>query len=256
MKNTVTRVASAAIVCGLISSLLSGPAAAQVFRCETEDGSVAFSQTPCPNQKSTAVSTSSTRSDEVECRYANHFALETASAMRRGVPSDRAFAQYGGLDSISRGTVGIINYVYSFRSSSDVSVERIAALTQSKCKAHAFEDVSCEALPFSYTESFGGCDADGDADDGDSDAATPESIAASQAAASARQQSASDHTTSIRSQQQSAETGNDDAYRQCRKPIEDQIEAIDTRMRSGYSSAEGERYREQLRGLTQRLRDC
>ena len=48
----------------------------------------------------------------------------------------------------------------------------------------------------------------------------------------------------------------DESNNQCKQAIRDQIDAIDAQMRKGYDSAQGERYREQLRALTNRLHDC
>jgi hypothetical protein len=52
------------------------------------------------------------------------------------------------------------------------------------------------------------------------------------------------------------DSGNDEITQQCKKRYRDQIDAIDVEMRRGYSSAQGEAYRERLRVLTQHLRRC
>ena len=43
---------------------------------------------------------------------------------------------------------------------------------------------------------------------------------------------------------------------ECKQAYRDQIDAIDAEMRHGYSSEQGERYRERLRSLTERMREC
>ena len=85
--------------------------------------------------------------------------------MQAGSRSDELFDRYGGLDSLSKGSINIINYVYGYRSNGGVSAERIAALTQAKCRARALGEVSCESLPLSYTDSIGGCDPEEEQDE-------------------------------------------------------------------------------------------
>jgi len=43
---------------------------------------------------------------------------------------------------------------------------------------------------------------------------------------------------------------------ECKQAYRDQIDAIDAEMRRGYSAEEGERYRERLLSLTERMRQC
>lgn len=209
---------------------------ADVYKCTAEDGSLTYQQTPCPKQKVEKLNVERTDAAAPGCVYANKFAVSTARLMRAGQSSDEVFNRYGGLDALSKGSIGVINYVYSFRTNDDVSVERIAALTQAKCRARSLGDVSCELMPLSFTESLGGCDGEGEV-------AINEPVAQAPALAPALNRK-TENTVST------------EFVEQCKKRYRDQIDAIDAQMRQGYTSAQGEAYRERLRALTEQLRNC
>ncbi|MDH3428480.1 MAG: DUF4124 domain-containing protein [Gammaproteobacteria bacterium] len=227
---------------------------ADIYKCKDDDGNLMFSQTPCARQESVVVGPSESTKSDVDCSHANKFANTTARMMRRGFGSDEVFDYYGGLDSLSKGSVGVINYVYSFRTSAGVSLERIAGLAQAKCEARSFGNANCEALPTSFTESLGGCQAGGEENPASPSAQEPgpQEIQAELSAAPA-QQGGADARLADRPR---ASVADEDVTEQCKKMYRDQIDAIDAQMRRGYSSAQGEQYREQLRGLTQKLRSC
>jgi hypothetical protein len=168
------------------------------------------------------------------CSLASRFAVTAARHMRAGSRSDEVFNRYGGLDSLSKGSIGVINYVYSFRTNDDVSEERIGGLARAKCRARSFGDVSCEAFPPSFIEGIGGCDAANR--EGPPAAPGPPPVK--------------------RTIARVPDSRNDEITQQCKKRYRDQIDAIDAEMRRGYSSAQGEAYRERLRVLTQQLRRC
>jgi hypothetical protein len=161
--------------------------------------------------------------------------------MRAGSRSDEVFNRYGGLDSLAKGSIGVINYVYSFRTNDDVTEERIGGLAQAKCRAGSFGEVSCEVLPLSFTEGLGGCGADELAETQEPATATPDVIENPIASGSAPR---------------AGDSRSSELTQQCKKRYRDQIDAVDAEMRRGYSSAQGEAYRERLRVLTQRLRSC
>lgn len=213
---------------------------ADVYKCTDADGSLTYQQTPCPEQKVEKLDIKESERAAPNCLYANRFAVSTARLMRAGAASDEVFNRYGGLDSLSKGAIGVINYVYSFRSNNDVSIERIAGLTQAKCQARSLGDVSCEVLPISFTQRSGGCDADNAAE-----MIEPPPVIGEQSA------TPQPLTTGPASNRQSEEL-----VQQCKKGYRDQIDAIDAEMRQGYTSAQGEAYRERLRALTEQLRDC
>jgi hypothetical protein len=232
----------------MLVAILSVPAAqAEIYKCVAEDGAVSYSQIPCPTQKTTTVPSAVPRTRAVvDCRWASAFAGEVTRRMRGGMASDALFDSYGGIDSVSSGTINIINYVYRFRGDEAIPEQRISSLAGSMCKAGSLGDVSCEALPYGQ-DPGGRCDAenieDGLAED---DENRPRDGARQTAPAAAVDLQSSN-------QQQARVDGASD---QCKMGIRDQIDAIDAQMREGYDSAQGERYRENLRALTTRLHNC
>jgi len=244
MRSTIVAVLFATCV-------FAAEAHAEIFKCKEPDGTLTFSQTPCSTEPPVTVKTSAGDTSEINCSYANKFAFATARTMQSGVPSDEIFNRYGGLDSLSKGSIGVINYVYSFRTNDEVSAERIAGLSQAKCKARSFGDVSCEVLPLSFTETLGGCNAEAVEETTEGQ---PAQVATTMSALNERTLTES---TSARAPQRPA-TGTIDkeSVERCKKKYRDQIDAIDAQMRSGYTSEQGEAYRERLRGLTEKLRAC
>ncbi len=222
----------------LVAVLAASGAQAEIYKCVADDGGITYSQIPCPKQKTTTVRSAVPKTGAaVDCRWASAFAGDVTRRMRSGLASEGLFDFYGGIDSVSPGTINIINYVYRFRGNESVPEQRISSLAGSMCKAGSLGDVRCEALPY-------GQDPGGRCDDGETDAGPVESIAPAQALPLAEQ-------TNIQ-QQARTDVSND----QCKQGIRDQIDAIDAQMRRGYDSVQGERYRERLRALTTRLHQC
>lgn len=215
---------------------------ADIYKCRDADGNTMYSQTPCRKQKSEKIGNSTSEKPEAtDCSFAGRFAMTTVRHMRAGSRSDEVFNRYGGLDSLSKGSIGVINYVYSFRTNDDVTEERIGGLAQAKCRAGSFGKVGCEVLPLSFTEGLGGCDADELAETQEPSTATPDVV---------------ENPNAGRSAPRADDSRSGELTQQCKKRYRDQIDAIDAEMRRGYSSAQGESYRERLRVLTQRLRSC
>jgi Domain of unknown function (DUF4124) len=229
-----------------LNAVLFGPAQADIYRCTDADGGVVFAQTPCEEAAPVQVAEPAQDSPLPDCNYANKFAAETARLMRAGVRSDELFNRYGGIDSLSRSSIGIINYVYSFRTNDNVTVERIVGLAQAKCQAQAFGDVSCPRLPPAFTDNMGGCEAGAEP--------PPVAVPVEPAAAAPPPTGATPEAEYAR--QQAARALREQAIEDCKKAYREEIDAIDADMRRGYSSEEGERYRERLRSLTERLRQC
>ena len=226
------------VTIGLLVTSTAGRA--DVFKCTAEDGSLTFQQTPCPEQEVERVATQAQAAADkgLDCGFANRFAVSTARLMRAGVKSDEVFDRYGGLDALSRSSIGVINYVFLFRTNDDVTVERIAELSDAKCRVGSFGDANCEALPLSFTEGIGGCDGEGE---------VQETLAAE---SGGPQPFAATPTRSI------ASGRSDEEIQTCKKHYRDLIDEIDAEMRGGYSSEQGEIYRQRLRLLTQKLRAC
>ena len=230
------QVNKAFVVVALCALVAAGDADADVHRCSDADGNIMYSQTPCDAQGSANVNMAgfSSQSTELDCSYANRFALSTARRMRVGTGPTELFNLYGGLDELSKGALGVINYVYSFLTSSDVSVEQIATSTEAKCQAQSLGIVNCTTLPPTYTDTIGGC------------------------AVSTRQErpavQAAPTSNVVRAQTKPKQTN--EFTEQCQKWYRDSIDQIDAQMERDYSPEEGEFYRKELRELTQRLREC
>ena len=223
---------------------------AQVYKCTDAEGSNVYSQTPCSNDRAAVARTNSSSTAPLDCSHAGRFAAWTARLMRGGAGSDEVFNHYGGLDSLSKASIGVINYVYSFRSNDNVTVERIAGLAQAKCRAKSFGDASCEALPATFTESRGNCDPEKETDAtfyANSDGLPSEPMSTNRPELQTRLTSANNRGTASRSAKD---------VQQCKKMFRDKIDEIDAQMRRGYSSERGEAYRQELRVLTQELRKC
>lgn len=221
---------------------MSAHAKADVYRCTDEDGGIVFKQTPCAAEPSEPVMTGEAGAPGPECGYANRFAFDAGRLMRAGLRSDELFNRYGGIDSLSRPAIGVINYVYSFRTNDKVSVERIAGLAEAKCRSKAFGKVDCDVLPIAFTTGIGGCDADTAPVVPDATASPAPVPTLTPAPEVAREQV--------------AEGLREAAVTECKQAYRDQIDAIDAQMRRGYSSEQGERYRDRLRSLTRRMRQC
>ena len=241
--NTETLITNKETLLLLLSAVLfTAEVHADIYKCKDADGNIMYSQTPCKKQKSEKIgNTTSEKHEATDCSFVGRFAITTARHMRAGSRSDEVFNRYGGLDSLSKGSIGVINYVYSFRTNDDVTEERIGGLAQAKCRAGSFGEVSCEVLPLSFTEGLGGCDADELAETQEPSKATPDVI---------------ENPTASRSVPRADDSRSGELTQQCKKRYRDQIDVIDAEMRRGYSSAQGEAYRERLRVLTQRLRSC
>jgi Domain of unknown function (DUF4124) len=228
-----------------IALLIATGAEAEIYKCVAEDGSVAYSQIPCPKQKTTTVTAATPKDDGViNCRWATQFATDVGRRMRSGLPSDAVFNFYGGVDSVSPGTLNIINYVYRFRGNEAMPLERISSLAGSMCKAGSLGDVRCESLPYGQDDTGEACNPDATVNPAD--------------AVGARHAGEEEVARVASSENEIARMAgsNDVATDQCKKRYRDQIDAIDAQMRSGYDSAQGEAYRERLRVLTSSLRAC
>lgn len=226
----------------MLVSFFPAASLAQIYKCTEADGGIVYAQIPCSTELVADTEATSSVAEANDCRYANTFATWTARLMRAGTTSNEMFDRYGGLSSMSKGSIGVINYVYSFRTNDDVTVERVAGLSLAKCEAGSFGDASCTALPASYTETVGGCDAE----DGP---LMPEDVVGEPLAEQVPAQAQQQYALAV-SSRSTAE------IQECKKPLRDRVDEIDAKMRSGYSSAQGEIYKEQLRTLTQAMRRC
>lgn len=240
--------AATAVVAILL--LFTTPAQAQVYKCVDTDGNPSYSQTPCPDQPSTEVNVSSSSTRNTNCSWARRFALDTARRMRGGRSSTELFNIYGGVDSVSKGTVSLINYVYQYEHADEVSSERVATLTFAMCSGGSLGDVSCEALPFSAGDDPNRCEAD-----------SPDDFEAKQAEATGmpveQVESAETVASDFAAPPPRVQQANDpDAFNDCRQPVRDEMDRIYALMRDGYDAATGERYRERINELRLQYREC
>lgn len=222
---------------------------AGIYKCTDSDGNFEYSQTPCATDAETVSATGGgTRgdSDSKDCNYAARFAGTVAGSMKTGVGSSEVFDRYGGLDSVSDGTIGVINYVYQFRLNDEVSVERIAALTRSKCLARSLGEVSCETLPLSFTDSFGGCNRE-DEEETAAENQVSEQPSTPDMPSTEQRASLDDRRTPLESSS---------ADGRCKENYEAEIDRINEQMRRGYTSAQGDAYRQQLRDLRGKISRC
>lgn len=237
----------------LCAFAVPGEGIAEIYKCADVDGNIMYSQTPCDVQTSANVNMAgfSSQSTEMDCGYANGFALSTARRMRVGISSADVFNLYGGVDALSTGTRGVINYVYDFYTNGDISVEQIAALTEVECQTRSLGVFNCESLPLTYTDTIGGCPVAEETRTEPAERDSPAVQAAPTESVDRRQANAtqSDRTRSDRSEA-------NDFVEQCKKWYRDSIDHIDAQMQRDYTPEEGEFYRKELRELTQRLREC
>lgn len=240
----------------LAAVLLLGAAAdsrAGVYKCVDSDGSITYAQTPCPDQVTTTVHTvtSSTDAATLDCEHANRFALSVAQSMKRGSASSDTYMKFGGVDAMSKAAVNIVSYVHSFQHSDDISADRIAALAGNRCRARAFGAVSCETLPVRFTDSIGGCDPDEESE--------PDAVGVANAAVPATADAVNPAprvAASPPASNELAEARDAERRAACRDSKEAEIDRINETMRRGFTSAQGEQYRERLRALRKAISDC
>lgn len=234
----------------LLACLWPVAGAAEIFKCVASDGALTFAQTPCPEKDSKVTVQESAKSnvgDADECQYAHRFALATAQEMKAGTSSSTVFDRYGGLSALSRGSVSLISYVFQYRTNDDVSAERVAALSVAKCQAQSFGDVGCEQLPVAFTKRIGGCQED-DADGGP--------VPFASAAPSQGYGAPLESNVSEQAQYLEARALEERRRQECRDGIRAQIDKINSQMRSGYTSSQGNTLRDRRRVLENRLREC
>ena len=136
-----------------------------IFKCIDASGSVSYSGKPCPaDEKASRVKTikhhsAEQKEPESDCKLAGKFALNTAEKMRAGASSSSIYKRYGGIGSMPRAAMSIVNYVYTFRHNLTVTPERVAELSIGRCEAGVFGATTCPEFPAGFVAEIGGCDA-------------------------------------------------------------------------------------------------
>ncbi len=255
----------------IVSSLLFilpfiSDAVAATYKCIDENGDVGYSQLPCKqNQKTDKLLKSSKKQVEMEdCKYAGAFSKMVFSHMRSGLSAQQLFDRYGGVNSISQGTLGVINYVYSFKFSTDARRSRVAQLTIARCNAQAFGKVLCEDFPKEFQKIIFSCD------DKEREEAIRLQKFIDQSVVQKRQFDNSatigayrskDHQTSNKEIMDAQERNRKEKKLkqiiECKRGYESEIKNIDDRMSQEYTVSLGETLRKKRRSLVKKLAsDC
>ena len=133
----------------VLTLLLSQNVVAKTYKCVDEKGHTSYSQTPCATGAKANELTFDrhAQADAEVCAEVRQFAAKVGNSMRRGSHSSEVIARHGGLETISKQALGIINYIYSFRANDTVSVDKIASLSVVKCNNGGFGQVSYADIP-------------------------------------------------------------------------------------------------------------
>jgi len=119
-------------------------AVAGLYKCEGPQGKISYSDKPCVKDQESkdvsriAAAKSKTGPGETMCRKVQRFGTKVARAMRRGAESYNVMDSIGGTGAIDAVALQIVNYVYSFKSSSRYGPGRIGGLAYSKCMGGGF----------------------------------------------------------------------------------------------------------------------
>ena len=241
-------------------------AAAATYKCIDANGDVTYSQSPCKqNQKTDKLLSSGKKPVEMEdCKYAGAFSQMAFRYMRAGASTQQLFDRYGGVNSISRSTLGIINYVYSFKYSETMQPDRLARLTIAKCNAQAFGKVACEDFPREFQEMIFSCD-----EEERQEALRLQKLFDQRAMQRGQFNNSanigaygSDNADSRNQERLQAEENKRKEREQariikCKNRYESKIKRIDDRLSQGYTPSEGESLRDRRRSLIKKLEtDC
>jgi hypothetical protein len=135
----------------VVALLLSANAVAGVYKCEDADGNVSYSQTPCAassEQKQFSRSSTTTDVDAATCRMVGQAAHEVFSDVKAGKDAQTIINSYGGLNGINPRMLNLVNYVGGFRAHGNISSERVAQLSVTKCHSGGFGAITVDDLQF------------------------------------------------------------------------------------------------------------
>lgn len=141
---------------------LALPAQATIYKCVDGNGNTTYSGTACATDESARkITTSATPVTAQDCRIAHNFSLAISKQLKRGESSGAVFDSFGGMNSLSPSSIGLISYIYTFKGNDHASVNRIANLATERCEIGSFGAAAsyCNAYPNEYIESMGGCNA-------------------------------------------------------------------------------------------------
>lgn len=253
----------ASLLCSLAFLLpFLSDAGAAAYKCIDANGDVTYSQTPCKrNQKTDKTLENGQKRVEVEdCQYAGAFSQMTFGHMRSGLSMQQLFDRYGGVSSISPGTLGVINYVYSFKYATDMQPGRLAELTVARCKAQAFGRVACEDFPREFEEMIFSCD-----EEERKEALRLQKLIGERTGQPGQfdnsaiiggygsTDSETRNQERIKTRESNAKKREEIRIAKCKKRYETQIENIDERMSRAYTASQGESFRDRRRELVKKL---
>ena len=138
------------IVCIVMLSL-SSYAVARVYKCKDANGNITYSQTTCATdseQKQLSNEVKTTPVDTATCRMVGQAAHEVFASVKNSKDTQAVLQTYGGLNSINPSMLNIVNYVSSFRSHDKISGERVAQLSENKCRSGGFGAITVDDLQF------------------------------------------------------------------------------------------------------------
>ncbi len=135
------------------------PVEAKIYKCVAADGSTSYTQRPCAtSEKTSKVLEGRSTREKFDCRVARSFSTHVAVQMKSGRTADDMFSEYGGLNAISPTSVSVINYVFSHKTNTDTSVNRISALSGARCESGSYSrNIECQDFPPSFITDMGGC---------------------------------------------------------------------------------------------------
>lgn len=235
----------------LLLALVALPAQAMagVYKCKDADQNTVYSQFPCPDTSSEEVSVGVPKKiDPKICGLAYDFSHEVAGRMRQDSSAKQEKGLLSGEIAGANTAAVIIDYIYGFKDDPDVSNERIAELTMAKCSNGGFGNISADSIPRR----------DADEETGE-EAVSDEPPVPPLTAESESSQSPTDETPQIQATEADASelapnsAVNEVYLRQCGN-YRKSLRSIDNSMRQGYSSAEGERLRQQRKHYQELIR--
>lgn len=233
------------------AALTAATAHADVYRCIDADGSTTFSQTPCSEsaERVPVDTVQPAGSSTGDCRVAEPFARAVAKLMRQGLSKDETIAEFGGQDAMQSGAGRLVNYVYLYHDSRGMTQDRMVALTMAQCASGSLGDVSCEALPASYTGAGGGCDGEFSARDAEPQV---DVFARNRQRSEARTREAAE-LMSAQSAQMQADYARRERSRKCRAAVQQKINLIEISIQAG---ADPNGHRLALKRLRDEQRKC
>lgn len=215
----------------LAAVLAASTADAAVYRCTAADGSTTFSQTPC-SESAERISVDSAQpagATTGDCSVADPFARAVANLMRQGLSKDETIAEFGGPSALQSGAGRLVNYVYIYQHSRNMTKDRMVTLAMAQCESGSLGNLSCEALPVSYTNAGGGCDGEFSAWDAEP---RVDVFARNRSRSEARAREAAE-LQAEQSDKLQQEYARRERVRQCRDAIQHKINDIEIRIQAG-----------------------